>query len=505
MTDVRRPLLAAGRWAFVGLLGAAWFYLAAILFRHYAAGTAARHQVESAWFILAGLATLVAVSRGSPPAAEQPPVARIAPLVVLVGIMASAVLFLRSFRVGPLSDDYTLLEMAPGLSGGWEYFRPLPLTVWSIVHPLAGATGLHALNIALHGLNAALVYRLAISLSSHSGSAFAIAGAALFLTFPAAVEAVTWSAGIFDVSLVTWSLLFLTSLLKETPRARVLTMASFTAALLSKETAAALPLLGWALAFRNHVDRKALGAATGIGAAYAVARLLQSDLPAMNAPLTFVIKESLARPFGTLGAPWTTGELESAAVLFGVVLPLVVATLVVAYALHAVIGVRPIVPLVWVVAAVAPLLGTFFVSGDLEGSRYLYLPLVGWALMLTELAAHQVSKHGRQLALAAVAGLASVGAYGSWRHQTAWLEAAALRDLVLSEARSAMARTSCESAVFVAVPDNLRGAFVFRNGFVQAARGAGVKVELSSSSLENAACSFEWTEAGFRQVQVRSD
>jgi hypothetical protein len=312
---------------------------------------------------------------------------------------------------------------------------------------------------------------------------------------------VTWSAGIFDVILVTWSLMFLTSLLDDTPRARTITLMSFAAALLSKETAVALPLLGWALAFRGRVDRRALAGATAVAGVYALVRLQQAELPALDGPLTFIAKEFLARPFATLGVPWTSAEVASAAVLVGILIPLLVAGLLVGYALQPTIGIRPIVSAVWVIAGVTPLMGTLFVTADLEGTRYLYLPLVGWAVLLSELAAHQASGRARQLALAALAGIVSVGAYGSWRHQTAWLEAAAFRDVVLSEARAAMASGSCESWVFGAVPESLHGAFVFRNGFVEAARQAGFKAELSSSSPEDGrSCRFEWTDAGFRHV-----
>jgi hypothetical protein len=153
---------------------------------------------------------------------------------------------------------------------------------------------------------------------------------------------------------------------------------------------------------------------------------------------------------------------------------------------------------VWVVAAVAPLLGTLFVTADLEGTRYLYLPLVGWAMLLSELAAHQASKRARQLGLAAIVIIAAAGTYGTWRHQTAWVQAAALRDRVLAEAGSAMSRTACTSAAFFELPDNVDGAFVFRNGFIEAARTMGVGAVEATVKPETDRCWFEWTSSGFR-------
>jgi hypothetical protein len=480
-----------------GLLGLAWTYLAGILIAHYLLETARRHQVESAWFILAGVATLAAVvQRGRGMTDREGDAAPFWPLAVSA-IAASAVLYARSLWIGPLSDDYTLLELAPGLSGGWEFFRPLPLTVWWVVHPVLGTPGLHALNIVLHGLNAALLYRLLLAVSPGSGRAYALAGAAMFFAFPAAVESVAWSAGIFDVALVTGSLIFLTSLVNDGPRARLITIASFVAAVLCKETAAALPVLGWALSCRQRVDRTGLIVVTVVAIAYGGIRMLSATVPAVDEPVSYLAKEMLVRPFATLGVPWTTAEVAASPLVFGVLPAFVIATLVAGYALRPALGVLPLVPAVWVVAAITPLMGSFFVTANLEGSRYVYLPLVGWILLVTELAAHQRWRTARQLALAAMVAIAAAGAYGTWRHQTAWVNAASLRDRVLEEARSALTNAGCESGAFLNVPDNVDGAFVFRNGFVEAARAVGIAAERSTSPT-GVGCGFEWTGAEFR-------
>jgi hypothetical protein len=50
------------------------------------------------------------------------------------------------------------------------------------------------------------------------------------------------------------------------------------------------------------------------------------------------------------------------------------------------------------------------------------------------------------------------------------------------------------------LPDQVRGAFVFRNGFPEAVRGVAPDVRLVSSG---ASCMFGWTSAGFVLVPPR--
>jgi hypothetical protein len=62
---------------------------------------------------------------------------------------------------------------------------------------------------------------------------------------------------------------------------------------------------------------------------------------------------------------------------------------------------------------------------------------------------------------------------------------------VLQEARRAAA--GCDAAAFANVPDHEEGAYVFRNGFVEAARTAGIQVSTSAAVK----CSFAWRDGTF--------
>lgn len=75
------------------------------------------------------------------------------------------------------------------------YYRPLPFTLWKLLRQLQGRYDpptLHALNLALHILNACLVWVLVAGRRAKGGVAVGLAAAALFLLFPFSYQAVPW-------------------------------------------------------------------------------------------------------------------------------------------------------------------------------------------------------------------------------------------------------------------------------------------------------------------------
>ncbi len=143
--------------------------------------------------------------------------------------------------------------------------------------------------------------------------------------------------------------------------------------------------------------------------------------------------------------------------------------------------------------SVAPVYSLFFVSNTLEGSRYLYLPSAGWAVLLASAATLATSPRGRPFrwALCAVAALGAVGVYA---HVAPWRRAAAERDRILNSATTALA-ADCGPVAFVGATDNVSGAYVFRNGLAPALRRAGMRSVVDQA--ETAACVFTWTGATF--------
>ena len=473
-----------------------------VLVGYYVLERSERHHLETAWMIFVVFAIVAAA--GSPSMRTAQSRSRpVAPPALAVWIAASLLLYHQSLSLGLLSDDFVLLGLSP-VGTEWQFFRPLPLTVWSMVYPLAGPAGFHVLNTTLHGINAFLVYRLSTMLLPDASRIQSVAAAAVFLTFPAAVEPVSWAAGVFDVALVTATLTYLNALLTTTGSGpNVVALLALAAALLCKETAVVVPVVGWSLLLVAPVHLGTLLWSTAMATAFAITRMFFTEAPEITAPLGYFLKEMASRPFATLGTPFTSDELLQSPMVFGVVPQLLIAALMAIYLMHVRHGARPLLPATWVLLGVAPLLSYFFISDTLQGSRYLYLPLVGWTIVIAQLSDGGDNRHLRLGGMLLVAGIVCYGVVGSIRHQAPWSAAAATRDAVLVEAQRAMAEQRCGAASFADIPDSVEGAYVFRNGFAEAAQLAGIHVVAGDDAP--AGCAFTWRDGSFAPAPAAAD
>ncbi len=407
-----------------------------------------------------------------------------------------------ALQLGLLSDDYSLRAMAQsrglGVGSGW-FFRPIPIAVWRLLLAFSNsAVPLHALNILLHGLNAFLVGALGVRLGMRRPAA--LVGATLFLTFPAAPEAVAWASGIQDVLLTTLALGAVIVAGGEnqsgwrTAGACVLLVLGLG----TKETAICIPALiaiCWLtpLRMRHLREWRLYIALVAVAAAYSVFRAwIGLGKGYLVVPSRYFFKQLIAVAFGTLVTPWRSPMSPAARWLaFASVIAL---TLLLTHAFLA--WRRTDVPFrraarlaLWVLAAVAPVFTYFFVNAQLEGSRYLYLAECGWALLAADLmrtAADRV--RWRSLALACVAGTAVLSSTITLEREIAvWRRAADLRDRVLAEARASIINNRCAAARFTHVPDSVVGAYVFRNGFREA---LGSPRDQATSTTVG--CDFTW-------------
>ncbi len=194
-----RRIAAALCWA-----SAAYVLLRVSFYYFHTAGTL-RHHVEAAsiFFVIALILRAMTVDRAaSPDTAEQPP----ATWLAAVGFAGAALLlYWPALFTGLFADDFVLVEAArAGRFTVWsELFRPSLFAVWRGLLAISpeGAVALHAMNVVLHGVNAFLVCRLAGATGLSRG--IALCAGALFLAYPAAVEAVAWPSGIQDVLMTT--------------------------------------------------------------------------------------------------------------------------------------------------------------------------------------------------------------------------------------------------------------------------------------------------------------
>lgn len=480
--------------------------------RYFAAqGARGRFHIESYLFILVAivlLAGLLGGSRPDPAVAANEPAPFVPSLLVLGGfVVAAAILYAPAFSLGLLSDDYVL--RAEGRTAeAWlfregRFHRPLASLLLAGFSPGV----LHALGVTLHGANAWLVRCLGAAIGARQG--VALAGAGVFLTFPAAVEAVAWCSGIQDVLLTTTALLFVlvwrTNLSALSSALVVLGLQVF--ALMTKETAAAFPLLGlvvWACSPRVGARRVILLMfVAGLAVtSYAAWRLSASDLPIGYAqpPSRWLLKEIFVRTFGALAAPWHEAlglAGMGLGIVVGILLPLVLATNGHVWQ-DARSGLwRSIRLSAWVVASVAPVYSLLFVARNLEGSRYVYLAAAGWSLLLAELVATALTGHawGKRAALAATTAWMAAGALATRAHLESWQEAARVRDRAIRSAESALRRAGCEAARFQNQPDNVEGAYVFRNGLSEA-----LGMPPAGATEGNRSCLLVWNG---RRFEVR--
>ncbi len=173
------------------------------------------------------------------------------------------------------------------------YYRPLQILSYRIDYVFWGSNpfGYHLTNLVLHLINMGSVYGLLLLLSRRRTLAFA--GACLFGIHPVMTEPVNYLSSRSDLLVGLFTLLtylfYLRADVKEKP-CRALSLASFTLALLSKESAIAIPfaLLAYALSREQRPFSKILPY-FAIGALFLILKQavvpLQTTRPFLTQPL----------------------------------------------------------------------------------------------------------------------------------------------------------------------------------------------------------------------------
>ena len=446
----------------------------------------ARHRAESAWFIFAVVllvaGALAARSTKSPDGDETAALGRSRSRRLKAGaifVAFSLLLYGRVLGAGLLSDDFVLLDRAVRLAwfdAGWNYVRPLPLALWWVASWTNADVVLHAITIVLHGINAWLVYRIALRLQL-DGRAAAFAGL-IFATLPTHVEAVAWASGVFDVAMTFFVLCSLLNMLDDTRSAIVRFLRGgmlAVAALACKETAVALPILcvtTWPL-LSSTARRAAVRIAAllfAIAAIYAIGRLMAGvTLPGDSSLSGYQLKELLSRPFGAMAMNLHQDAATGVPLLpvaIAVAWPVFLAWAATSWprdprSFHLLLA-----GAAWLLASVAPLMTAFFVGADLQQSRYLYLGATLWSIAIAGIAVRRVSVERTWIVLAGLAIVVAINAGLVIHQQGRWLEAAATRDQVL---RAFVSQAiNCDPRLAEGLPDQVGGAYVFRNGFPEA-------------------------------------
>jgi hypothetical protein len=479
-------------------LTAAW---AAINGFVYAVDPNRRYRAEAAWFIFSGVliaAALhaLAISRHRA-AADQATPARRDFWIGLGSCTAVAIgLYMPMLSIGLLSDDFVLLARAQAgvlADSRWEYLRPLPLAIWRALSAFGNGDSLpvrlHAFNIILHGTNAWLTAVLAIRLGLPHRAA--LVAAVVFLVLPTAVEPVAWASGVFDVLLVTLTLaacIALTTI--QNSRRQAVIVGTFTAAaLMTKETAVALPGLLAVAAYcspRVTLRRAALPIAlsASLVVLYLAVRIIAGFAAAPPAELSgYALKEIFSRPFGALGLPFHSKFASShgwVVFVFALSWPALLLWSAARWPSHRQNAAHLLALAGWIVMSIAPVATLLFISADLQGARYLYLGSVAWSMLIAVL----VRTFPDAQRILIVTPIVVIFALAVRSHQSSWSAAARERDRVLTAYRQG--GLTCRPDEARRLPDHVGGAYVFRNGFAEA-------IAAMKPSIENSEpCTLDW-------------
>ena len=524
------------------LAGAAALWLAILLLHYFLTPLAPRHRLESAFMILgaAGIAATWTRTGGPGNGVEHGAGFGAAGIGVLAVLFGAGVLQLygSALGIGLLSDDFVLLDWAR--RGEWihreetGFVRPAVPLFWAALLRLPGAFDVtaHAANLALHAVNAVLVSLLATRL--RLPRADAVLAGALFLSFPAFTEAVVWASGTQDVLMTT---LVLAAVLAATPSPPQVADVSDTCrsgvadvsdtwgrwgvaglatvgALGVKETAVVIPALV-GLAWWGGARRPrwwTLATVVAVVAGYTGYRV-SAGLPSSYFPelSRYFVKQLMVEPFASLGAPWTASWADAH--------PLVAVGRSLAIVGLLFLGLATwtrqadrfragLAASAWVLIAILPVFTLFHVADDLQGSRYLYLPGVGFALLLAVLAGQAAALTSRPLAPAVLAGVALVlmtPSLPAIRFEEArWKEAARARDAILGGIEQRAPIDGCGSFAAEGLADNVDGAYVFRNGLPQAlAARRRPPIETADGRRPSRACQVTWDGQALAIVPLR--
>ncbi len=406
-------------------------------------------------------------------------------------VLAGLLVFLPTLGSYFTGEDFVFIRFATTGHPFYQpsqnlFYRPLPNLLWQLDGLLWGlkAGGYHLTNLMLHLINIGLVCRLAAQMGATQLTS-RVAGL-LFAVHPLHIEPVAWVAGRPDLLATVFGLLCLSVMhdyFKGGPRAGRYYLAgwlSFGLAMLSKESVLALPLMlvlwgswltrpanrrQWAnlvmkigpfglllLAF-GLVRLAVLGtlggySSNGIG----LLRIAWNATLGLWLPLLFPVNfESGGWPVGGgLALVWLTfyGWL---AIRNRRQLAKVSAYGLVSFGL--------------IYIALLPALNNAPIGLDLAQSRILYLPSVGFCLLL----AQWLTGGPPVLVRLKVAGLVLSGVAGCALALWPWWQASqVLADSLELLARQSLPLAAGDAIYYEGLPDIYRGAYIWRNGLNEA-------------------------------------
>jgi hypothetical protein len=404
-----------------------------------------------------------------------------------------------------LSDDFILLKYARSFSynfhalfatpGGDGFYRPLAYVSMGLTSAWAGADPAHWhwIGFALHAVNSILVFFLAWTLGlPRLASAFA---AALFAVHGTRPEAVIWVATRSDVLATFFVLIALITFILSWNEARWrvllggVSLLSMFLAFLSKESSYTAPLVLVVFLASNGGLRTrrgwySLAPFFAVAAGMLVWRwilfggiggyLNSAGKPeALSFGLLPVLKTFALRLWAVLFFPinWS----KQPGLLFGIVMVFYVGALL--WLLKSQVTRRDVLlPIGFLLLLALPPLSQLLIGPDLQKSRFLYLPSVGFCLLLAAMMQYLKTKSQWVVSITILAfNLAAL-----LHNMTAW-------EYASQKARAACSVAAKCATVVSGVPGSLNGVYFFANGFPEC-----VQMQRNGDAGSQSSCVLSW-------------
>lgn len=343
--------------------------------------------------------------------------------------------------------------------------------------------GYHLVNVFLHLGSTFLLFWLVWQLSGRTNRWLAFLAGLFFLIFPNHPEAVSWISGRNDVLAVFFFLMSFNSYVLFRTGGRYLWLGisslAFALAIFSKEMAASLPII--LLVYEFIWQKSALWKkkilfvlpCAAILLLYILARqfatgLLLHSYSNINSSFSLfsvvsIFVRGLLSHFISPAQIWITNGLVNHWLLF---ILLLAATIW--------LGWRfcqekkfYLFAMLFFIISLGPVYNLQLSGFTGEGERFVYLPSIGMA-MLFAIIVVGLWKKWRVAGIFAAAILIVYFSFNLWQRNLIWQNAGALSRQLLTDFASETDLKSGEGTVVLGLPDNIDGAYVFRNGWLTA-------------------------------------
>ena len=423
----------------------------------------------------------------------------------LVFIALGVVVFMDPLMSSFLSDDFVILKAVEqdGAFGIWsnrdaDFFRPLSSFIFYLKHTVwsLNAFPFHLANVLVHSVSSFLVCLLAYLILRETGHPrelrrlLSIAAGLIFLVLPCHSEPVSWIAAGIDLYAALFALASLfTYLWYRNVRLKALlpvSAAFLGLSLLCKESAIGLPLVLIAYEVYLRISRR-----WRLSEPYSDLRL--PIVHVVVACLYLLLRRaSLGTFIGGYGAgvhlrvtplriaaglalqptrtylPPMPGRIVGVAVFAGIVLVVLAFILIKHFRKKRSLPAVVLLVLVSYLLLLLPVMNLSVHAVDTQGERFVYLASALGVILLVILLAYLIE--GRRWLIGILAALVIVYAGFLYRSNHNWSRASRVSESVMASL-STLGETG--DVYILNLPDNIGGAYIFRNGLNESAELIG--------------------------------